>query len=157
MAFLFQWFKFMKNLNKQKTQFHYGFIKLWSRPRSFFTLLSNTALTVYPQAPCLQSWRYTLRTHWICHWNAQISQIHFLLQWGWDQQQDQLTCSFAFCSSFDKLQTVKLQMGQTNPLTTISVKLIHCMTPQQGKMCSENMQNCLTTPLVSTCNYALKC
>lgn len=151
MEFLFQWFKFIKNVNKQKTQFLYRFIKLWTRQRSLFTLLSNTALTVYPQAPCLQPWRYTLRTYWICHWNVQLSQIHFLLQWGWHQQHNQLTCSFAFCSSFDWLQTV----GQTN--NTISVKLIHCTTPHQGKMCSENMQNWLTTQLVSKRNYALKC
>lgn len=84
-------------------------------------------------------------------WNVQLAQIHFLLQWGWDQQQDQLTCSFTFCSSSDQLQRV----GQTN--STINVNLSHCTTPHQGWMCSENMQNWLTTQLDSTCNYALKC
>lgn len=45
------------------------------------------------------------------------------------------------------------QWGQTN--STINVKLTLCTTPHQGNMCSENMQNWLTTQLVS--NYALKC
>lgn len=127
MEFLFQWFKFMKIFNKQKTQFLYGLIKLRSRQRSFFTLLSNNVLTVYPQAPCLHPWRYTLRTHWICHWNVQLSQIHFLLQWRWDQQQDQLTCSFAFCSSFGQLQTV----GSNQQYYQCHVDPLHDPTPRK--------------------------
>lgn len=135
MKFLFQWLKFMKNLNKQKKLNSSVGSLNFDQGRDHF---SHNYLTMHSQ--------FTLKPLACSHEDTHLEYTRFAT--GMFSYNRSVSCcngdgtsskisSPAASAPAPALANSK-QWGQTN--NTINVKLIHCTTPQQGKMCSENMQ-----------------
>lgn len=118
--------------------------------RSFVALLSDAAHKVLPSSPLLAAIKiHTSNTLDLplklsrCRKSPAITNLFLAATWI---ETSARAAHQQLCLLLQLEQTPR-RVGQTN--STISVILIHCMSPRQGKVCTENMQKWLSTQSVS--------